>query len=70
MFKLCVTLVDDNSFNVTHNLYIRKLDLVQLLEVATMNQLFFLMVSFTNRSIGVVMVPLWVHSWQTHFSVL
>ena len=30
----------DNWFNVTHNLNITKPDLVQLLEVATMNQLF------------------------------
>ena len=44
----------DNWFNVIHNLNITKLDLVQLLEAATINQLFSLMVSFTNRSTACV----------------
>ena len=61
----------DNWFNVTHNLNITKPDLVQLLEVATMNQLFQFDGKLYEHINGVAMgSPLGPDSWQTHFSVL
>ena len=57
-----------NWFNETHKLNITQPDLIQLLEVATKNQLFQFDGKLYEQTDGVAMAHLWDPLWQTHFS--